>query len=200
MGSQASIADAAGISRSTLSQMLKKGGDVTVSRLARIAQTIGVSLDWIVFGEGASAPGRPDTMLVPILENVEVSAGPGSAAVDRPSVGEMLVLPTTWVRERGPASTDLQTVRVRGGSMEPTLNDGDLVIIDPHRLERIDGLFVLMFHEQLVVKRIQFQASRLMVISDHVGYDSAYVTGEEQNQANIFRLVGRVIGTVRRVA
>jgi transcriptional regulator with XRE-family HTH domain len=49
-GTQTRLASATGIKQSTLSQILAKGGDVTLSRMAAICSACGVSMDYILTG------------------------------------------------------------------------------------------------------------------------------------------------------
>ena len=91
---------------------------------------------------------------------------------------------------------DLAVIRVKGDSMEPTLLDDDLVMID--RTKRnldYDGLFVLRVGEALHVKRIGRGATRanITVISDNRIYPPIQTAREE------IEVIGKVLWYGRKV-
>ena len=74
-----------------------------------------------------------------------------------------------WKRSLPPK--ELALVHVQGESMEPTLTDGDLVLLRyQNRLDR-DGIFVLNYDGELFIKRGQRLGRRKAVlISDNAAY------------------------------
>jgi phage repressor protein C with HTH and peptisase S24 domain len=94
--------------------------------------------------------------LVPIYD-VQVSAGNGIIPHDSDLIVGHLALPPGYLRHITSAPVEnLAIVTVRGGSMEPTLRDRDVVLIDTtKRSLGYDGLFVIRMDEgALHVKRI----------------------------------------------
>lgn len=65
---------------------------------------------------------------VPVL-NAELAAGDGAANGDEPVIAH-LAFRRDWLRRIGVSPTAAVIARARGRSMEPTIHDGDMVLID----------------------------------------------------------------------
>jgi phage repressor protein C with HTH and peptisase S24 domain len=134
--------------------------------------------------------------LVPKLD-VGASAGPGTMAGGEQGRGRM-AFDRRWLRElTGAAPSALSVIRVQGDSMEPTLGDGDDIMVDRSDLgERMrDGIYVLRRAEMLHVKRIAVHpaAGRLTIRSDNPRYPSW------ECDAGEIEVIGRVVWVGRRV-
>ena len=88
----------------------------------------------------------------------------------------------------------LNLITVTGDSMSPTLDDGDLVIID-RSVERFetDSMFVFTIDDGLYIKRIQRIGRKFHVISDNPLYQP-YVL-EPADLEHGFAVRGRVVTT-----
>jgi phage repressor protein C with HTH and peptisase S24 domain len=167
------------------------------------ARAYKVTPEWLLFGrvtEVATAAvvrpfgGSPES-LVPVYD-VRASAGFG-AVVDGEEVIAHMAFSPAFLRSMTDAKPrDLAVIEVKGHSMEPTLIDGDHVLIDgTKRNLDYDGLFVLRFGDALHVKRVGRSAKRgnVMVLSDHPGYAPLDMPKEEIDT------IGRVLWFGRRV-
>jgi phage repressor protein C with HTH and peptisase S24 domain len=96
----------------------------------------------------------PDAALVPVYD-VAASAGHG-AVVEYESIAYSLAVPPDYLRRLTKADPrHLSIISVKGDSMEPTLKDDDIVMLDASKTSlSFDGLFVLRYDEALHVKRI----------------------------------------------
>ena len=75
------------------------------------------------------------------------------------------VLPA-WAR-----ADRLACVRAGGDSMEPTIHDGDLVVVDKDRRVAVeDQLFVVRTRDDLVVRRVRGVGDRWNLVSDNPAY------------------------------
>ncbi len=89
-------------------------------------------------------------------------------------------------------------IRVAGDSMEPTLSNADLVLVD-RSVQRIgrDGLYIIAVEEDLLVKRCQIdlETRAVIVISDNPAYETIRVTDRDRLDV-LGRVVwlGRVLG------
>ena len=88
---------------------------------------------------------------------------------------------------------NIKLIRVKGDSMNPTLKDGDWVMVDiTHKAPDSDGLFLLLLANGLAVKRVQCGLGQnITVISDNPIYTSIPATLEE------VPIVGKVIYTLK---
>src|SRR3546814_4813585 len=94
----------------------------------------------------------------------------------------LLVLPHSFPTRR---ASYLSIIHVHGESMEPTLRDGDEVLVDSSdqgsRLR--DGIYVLRAVDALVVKRVTIQpGGRLITISSD---NTAYPTWSDVDRSTI---------------
>lgn len=165
------------------------------------AKAFRVTANWLLYGDNEpqqvefGMPAPDDARLVPVYD-VEASAGNG-ATVDSEHHVMNLAFSQQYLREMTFAKgNDLAVIRVKGDSMEPTLLDDDLVMID--RTKRnldYDGLFVLRFGDALHVKRIGRGVKRgsVMVISDNQIYPPV------QTDRDQIDVIGKVLWYGRKV-
>jgi len=140
---QAALAEVTGVSPQAVGLWLKTG-EIERKNLIAACKWLGVSLDWVLAGDGAMEPGvaepagvyaggarmaRRDTPLISWVQ-----AGEWQEAIDmfRPGDGEKMV--HTFKRV-GP---NAYALRVNGDSMEnpagrPTYPDGCIIVVDPDR-------------------------------------------------------------------
>lgn len=141
-------------------------------------------------------PGK-EYVRVPRYE-VAASAG-GGAFVESEQVVDYLSFRSEWVRNAlGVSVNDLALINVIGDSMEPTLSDGDVVLLDmTFRGVQDSSIYVLQLNGTLLVKRIQHRLDgSLEVISDNQRYRPETVTGNEANQ---LKIIGRVVWAGRKM-
>jgi phage repressor protein C with HTH and peptisase S24 domain len=106
------------------------------------------------------APRSPPVVMVPRLA-LGASAGPGALA-DGERVRDQLGFTADWLRTRGAGRLEMLSVlQVNGASMEPTLADGDEILVDrSDAADRLrDGIYVLRVDDTLVVKRLVVDAA-----------------------------------------
>lgn len=136
-----------------------------------------------------------DYVRIPRLA-VGASAGPGALDTDD-TTGGAFVLDARSVRALGDAGM-LSMIKVSGDSMEPTLGDGDDILVDrSDAADRVrDGIYVLRFDDALNVKRIAMnpEGRRFTVRSDN----PAYPSWPDCDPARI-DIIGRVVWVGRRV-
>lgn len=102
------------------------------------------------------------------------------------------------VNKIGRSSPDgLVVLEARGDSMEPTIGDGDLVLIDQSMREPRDGLCAFVMGDTAHIKRLRFSVGGVDVISDNRDlYPPERLSSEEaESLAMIGRIrwIGRVI-------
>lgn len=110
--------------------------------------------------------------LVPLYD-VSASAGHGAVVESEERTAHIAFAPDYLRNVIHASSANLQVIKVQGESMEPTLRDGDLVMIDRSKCDlNFDGLFVLRFGDSLQVKRVNRSPApgHVEVISDNAAY------------------------------
>lgn len=199
----ADLARHAGVSHSTINRPLTvKDWPHAISRrtISAVERASGIDASEFIEGfvpaaasaeEGQAPDGK---RLVPVYD-VDVSAGFGTFVEAENHVANMAFDPR-YLREFG-ASRDLSIVRVKGDSMEPTLVDDDVVLVD-HSKRSLDwdGLFVLRFGDALQVKRIGrgSQRGQVTVLSDN-----RTLYPEREMAVDEIDVVGKVLWYGRKV-
>jgi phage repressor protein C with HTH and peptisase S24 domain len=139
---------------------------------------------------------RENVIMVPRLA-VGASAGPGALGTDDAPLGQ-IGFETRWLRQLTANPKALSIIQVSGDSMNPTLTDGDDILVDrADAAERIrDGIYVLRVDDTLIVKRLAINPAQrsFTVRSDN----PAYPAWNDVSPDGI-DIVGRVIWTGRRI-
>ncbi len=114
---------------------------------------------------------------------VLAAAGAGASVGDEVIKG-YLGFNTRWLRDQQLMADKLAVIEVQGDSMEPTLHDADIVLLDMRTLELRDGdIYTLRREDELLVKRLRKQGPNWLIVSDNIGYpvepldDSVSVVG-----------------------
>lgn len=164
-------------------------------------QTVGIDPTWLVTGrETAKIDDEPQTgvsvgsladefTLVPRLA-VEASAGNG-AVNDNEEVAEMLAFRRNWLYRMGISVVYARVILVRGDSMQPTLNNGDVVLVDTI-VERIEdaGIYAIRVDDRLLVKRVLPRADgSLLLISENPIYPPEEIAASAVDDLDV---IGRV--------
>ena len=149
------------------------------------------------FAAEVVAMGGDSWALLPVYD-ARASAGPGRA-IDDETVLYRIAFREEWVRSITPAPLDqLAVITVDGDSMEPTLRQGDTVLVDfgQTRPQRKDGIYVIRTDGGLQVKRLQVEVAvgRLSILSDNKQYDPQRGVRPED-----VAVVGRVIWLGRQI-
>lgn len=161
----------------------------------------GTDPGWLLTGEGdkqrTEGEAQKGFVMLPRYE-LEVGAGPGRH-VESEQIVDFVSFKEDWVINylRVPRQ-HLALLTVKGDSMTPTLNDGDLILVDLRagRLED-SAVYVIEFDDALLVKRIQRKFDGSIVIkSDNSLYEPEVIPKE---RAEALRIVGRVVWTGKRM-
>lgn len=119
---------------------------------------------------------------------VEVSAGGGSLVDNEVMIGTM-AFKREWLRRMGFEVGRLVLVTARGDSMEPTVSDGDLLLVDMRQAEIVDGaIHVIRSNDHILVKRLQMgMTGQVIVRSDNPRYSPM------ESTRDALQVVGRVV-------
>lgn len=121
------------------------------------------------------------------------SAGPGAFAAEETPVGQ-LRFSRSWLTRQGFEPAVLSVIAVEGDSMEPTLHDGDEILVDRTPRPLRAGIHVVRIDGVLLVKRLEpAAAGQVRVISDNAAY------GRTDHPLREVEIVGRVVWKGGRV-
>ena len=176
-----------GFSRGLGSQWKAGKQKPSSDKLQRIADYFGVSVDDLI-GRENSAEMLPQRGLrfVPVFESV--SAGFGAYADSCP-VGVV----ADYIESDIDAANTI-AIKVRGDSMYPKIEDGDLVIVR-RDVDWYDGAIVvaLIDGDEGVVKRIFQTATRLTLESINPAYPPRRFEREEMNRVQVVGVVKMIL-------
>ena len=102
-----------------------------------------------------------------------------------------------WLKQLGADPSKLSLISVDGDSMDPTLCDGDDIMVDHSATETAlrDGIYVLRMDDVLLVKRLAVGPSgKISIRSDN----PQYPVWDDVDVADV-NIIGRVVWTGRRL-
>lgn len=196
--SLAALSGMIGRNPSYLQQFVRKGSPRRLEERDRhvLAQFFGVSEAQLgapafaggeaVRAEEARASASATWVDVPRLP-LGASAGPGAFAAGEVPEGQ-LRFSARWLSRNGFAPGNLSVIAVEGDSMEPTLRDGDEILVDRGPAPLRAGIHVIRLDDMLLVKRLEPAGpDTIRVISDNPAY------GRAEYPAETVEIIGRVV-------
>lgn len=188
-------------------QTYEKGSAVPGGNVFKALSDLGFNASWffndnvpMLLDEAhrsSPSPADGDYVHIPRFE-VAASAG-GGAMVHSEQIVDYLSFRADWVRSvLGVSVGDLALISVIGDSMEPSLSEGDVVLLDMTTRSVLDGsIYALQLNGGLLVKRIQRMLDGSLVVkSDNARYDTEIVSEEN---AERLKIIGRVVWVGRRL-
>lgn len=170
--------------------------------MAPIARVLAADLLWLWYGVSSDPPAAEsadDCVMIPFY-NVKFGAGGEPEPTwEEAHDAEPRPFKRSTFREASADPANCRCVRVQGDSMEPTINDGDSVVIDCGTFEHIIDGKVYAFVDPdngLRIKRLRRKSRSLIVHSDNPQYSDEIIEGEDMNR---LKIVGRVISRSGKV-
>ena len=186
------FAKAVGVSNPTVTDWEKSvadGGIKEISgvKLTKAADVLGVSPSWLLQGVEVYGEPRPPAEVPPGFMRVRVVEDDDPSLVRIPKVklrlsagisgfeveperfdGATTTVPATWIERNGFNRDNLIAIRVRGESMEPTLYEDDLVVINTADTRPVDGqVYAFNYEGEPIVKRMERDAGDWWLKSDN---------------------------------
>jgi len=170
----------------------------------KLAKHFKVSKEWLEDGVGEMIRSESDLLLdditqtaalldnsisIPFYKDIQASAGHGCEN------GDCTPTNITISKDMLPTLSDsIEAIRVTGNSMQPTINDEDVIFIDKNSTDVIDGkIYVVYLCEEVYVKRIfkQHKTKEILLKSDNDIYPDIMADCED------FRIIGKVIADMQ---
>lgn len=165
---------------------------------------LGINVNWLLAGKGpmlldslaagdeangAAHAQERAFVTVPVLP-LAAEAGSSNADAEDPHQAR-LAFSREWLRRRGLQSDGIAAIKISGDSMEPTIRDGALVVVDLSQKTIGNGIYVLMVDGHLMAKRLQTDfLGGVYVRSDNPLYREEHLTAQELSELLI---VGRIV-------
>ncbi|MCC6006792.1 MAG: LexA family transcriptional regulator [Rhodobacteraceae bacterium] len=202
--SVAELARAAGVNRSFVYDILRGRSQVpNLEKLTRLAAALKVEVEWLLTGKGGLSGDDPidagyHNEFVAIQHvGARPAMGGGTVIETENTPGRDFHFRRAWIRNRLKAAPSmLRVMSVQGDSMLPTLEDGDVILVDMNlRNPAPPGIFVLHDGMGLVAKRLEHvpmsDPPRVRIISDNPRYSPYECTADEVNIVGRVRWYGR---------
>jgi len=157
------------------------GDEVPVSVIRRLAEASAVPIDWLVSGKGAADDTGGEVYVRRLW--LDTSAGDASG-------GEGLHFPGRILDQVGIQPTNARFLEAAGDSMAPTLNDGDLMLVDVAARDLVEGkIYVITIGAEVFVKRLRRAPGRIVMMSDN---RDLHPEPEAVPAGDPFSIIGRV--------
>lgn len=164
----------------------------------KAADAFGVTPAAIISNEVALAgarsarthPSTDDTLEMVGIQNIDQAFGLGGAFTDSPVEIEVLHFPKIWVDSITRSPPELLTwARGRGDSMEPTIRDGDLVLLDrsKRKVDEQDAIWAYTIGDIASIKRLRVKGDRYQILSDNP------TVPDDEEPIDFVNVVARVI-------
>lgn len=181
------IARRAQVAPSTLTKYLAGASEPGAFKAARLAESLGVSLDWLLTGRGLPNAAASGYVAIPIYD-VRLAAGSATFADGARQIGEM-PFDYQLLRELGRTDADgLGVVEADGDSMHPTIPDYARVLLDLKDTRLREGIFAFRLGDELRVKRLRRLVDAVEIISDNDRYPVERLAGDRLEH---FQIIGR---------
>jgi phage repressor protein C with HTH and peptisase S24 domain len=183
---QTGLVKASGASKSVVNQWLTgKIKSMDIRYALRLERALGVSHIWLMTGEGdpRAAPlhALPDALPVRAADNddaefvqvrmvkLRLSAGiTGFQAEPEARDGGTLGMRRSWIERNGLHARHLIAILVKGESMEPSLYEDDIVIVNTLDTKPVDGaVYAFNYEGEAVIKRLARDAGQWWLTSDN---------------------------------
>lgn len=205
--SQAELARRVKVSQPTINALIR-GGNTGSKHLHRIASELETSPAWLAGETDDMSPVAPrmsaidalaDELDLAMLPQFDIgySMGGGVSLVERYEQTGIVPFARAWLRSfaRG-ALSDLFVARGEGDSMEPTLRDGDFVLIDSSQqtIRAQDRIWAVRYGDLGMIKRVRrLPSGSYLLISDN-----PTVTPIECHDGEM-EVIGRVVWIGRQI-
>jgi SOS-response transcriptional repressor LexA len=184
----------AGLNSSDLRQMLPRAKAVARLRASSELEIVRAS-GWARLRRAKGAP-KHQLVAVPLLDAHAGTLGQeGAPFTDFNSVAadEMLAAPAFWC----PNPEQTNCLRVKGTSMSPLINEGDLVAVDasPSSQQELNGKIVVAWHRQDGLFLGRFISADGVQLLESENHEYAPISIEKDKK---WQIIGRVLWWVRR--
>ncbi len=171
---------------------MKNRGKIPYSNILNFCAKKKISINWLLYNQNpGSLVDSTDKYWIKYFPEVAVSAGGG--AYENNDNFESLEVPSYFINRLGGKENlkNIDAINVVGDSMEPTLNDDNIIFLDKTKNDcSRDGIYAFTTIHGLFVKRIQKRVDgNLDIISDNKDYPSQILNNSD------IKIVGKVIST-----
>lgn len=175
------------IPSSTFSTWKKKGSDPDLKSLIKLANYLGVSMDYILTGDKEN------------IHKIELDDEPiqirvlGKVAAGIPIEAVEDVIGEETISKKMAETGDYFGLRISGDSMEPLIHHGSIVIVrQQDDVENGDVAIVIVNGEDATCKKVEKFENGIMLVPMNKAYEEKFYTNEEIEKLPV-RIIGKVV-------
>ena len=189
---QSEMSEKIGLSLRQYQRYEKNPANLTFLQISEFADKLNISVDELKNGNTTESN---DTFSIKKITSYFASAGGGNEINDIEVYDTDEVLQIDKAFFKLPPSKNARAIRVDGYSMVPMLLPDSWVIFEEQSEFKGDGLYVINYSGQLMVKLLQLTPKGILrVISKNEDFESYEIKVNEDNQ--YFHIVGKVIKSI----
>ncbi|MSV25912.1 helix-turn-helix domain-containing protein [Selenomonas sp. WCA-380-WT-3B 3/] len=191
---QVELAKATNLSRSYIGDIEKDRYNPSVSTLQAIAKATNVPVENLLGGDASTPPAPKVTRYTYRITVV------GRVAAGQPILAQEEIIDYEYIDERLHKSGDQYFgLVVKGASMEPTIHDGDTIIVRVQEsVESGQIAVVLVDGEDATVKEVKETDTGLTLIGHNVAVYAPHFYSREEVEKLPVRIIGRVIQSISK--
>ena len=188
------------ITQQSVGQLKKK--KAINETISFICETDNINLNWIQTGKGEIFVSENKTVNKNQSENYNIDLLNVRAGAGEGIYNYVIETVDTISLDKNFFRTPINTSKVKGicvdgDSMEPTLRDGDYVLIDENINFGTNGIYAIQYGGQILIKRLQFKMDgTILIISDNEKYDKE-VFNPNENQLP-FKVLGIKVLSIQK--
>ena len=196
---QTELACALKINRSAITQARKKDcfPDKWFMQLFRL---YGINPEWIESGTGTTfikgikQEISNEFVKIPKVK-ARLCAGGGSFEADS-NIESYFLIQREWFKNKGNPDK-MVLMGITGTSMEPSLKDGDTVLINEGEKKILAGaIYAVGVDDTIMVKRLEKHPNKLVLLSDNQSFMPVFFKAEDMESV---RIIGKVIWCCRDI-
>lgn len=194
---QIDFANAIGVTQATVSRYISETASPSFHILHKMSMILDLDLPLSQKNENTKVTSsNPSEMAkIPFFYS-EVSAGLGIASLDQSF--DYLHFDANWLKNEFLIKDlkDLFTLKVKGDSMEPIIQEGDIVFAKKFdNSASYQGIYIVCYNNDYLIKKIQFKQKNLVkLISQNPEYDPIEIDLQDEDIS--FSIVAKVIGRI----
>lgn len=199
----AEIARKCNVAHNSVKRYLE-GETPSVENALMISREFNVEVNWLLTGEGpmrrgdVAAPASDAMVVIPRLD-VRAAAGQGVENFEEWRVRELIRMDRDYLRQLSLDPAHLAVIEAIGDSMTPTIQEGNLLVVDTRTDRYADAICVIRRAGVLLVKRVQkLRDGSILIRSDNPAYREEVIPPSTDSQED-FAIAGRVALILKRI-
>ncbi|OCL92468.1 putative HTH-type transcriptional regulator [Aliarcobacter thereius] len=192
------VAASLNISKESLS-IMKKKNSIPYEQIAKFCAKRKISINWVLFDQLPKSLEEQTEKYIRVKHFININASAGGGGFNYDENYEYLNIDKTILdnlyKTKTSNTNSIIALNVIGDSMEPTLNDKEIILFDKDNTDiSKGGIFIVSTTVGLFVKRVSLKIDgSIELISDNKNYNSEII---QKSEFDTIQILGKVVGKV----